>query len=165
MEIIIFADHSITADNVFLDKIVSIQNENGVWYVWRRGQSLKERIRVKSGDDIEGMTVAIQKALDGLGLDSAEKINELHVELDKKREKDLKSWSESVSRQAGRPVTPPDDKEKNIIADLRRATGWSQAETAEKMGVTQEAVSLWERGKREISGPALILAKQLLKTS
>ena len=35
----------------------------------------------------------------------------------------------------------------SIIAQLRRSTGWTQADLAQKLGITAQAVSQWERGE------------------
>ena len=62
----------------------------------------------------------------------------------------------------GRPIEPPQGGD-NIIAELRRKTGWSQAETAKRMGCTRQAVSLWELGDREIPETIRILVGYLVR--
>lgn len=68
----------------------------------------------------------------------------------------------SDRKKMGAPIRPPAQKD-NIIAELRRKTGLSQAEMAEKFGTTQAAVSRWESGARKLSGPALVLARAWLQ--
>jgi DNA-binding transcriptional regulator YiaG len=49
----------------------------------------------------------------------------------------------------------------NEIAALRRQLGLTQEELAERVGVNRTAVSLWESGDRNPSGPAQMLLGQL----
>lgn len=65
-------------------------------------------------------------------------------------------------KKMGRPVVMPDGE--NIIARLRRARGWSQAETATALGIrSREHVSMMERGVRAIPGPVQKLVDMLLR--
>jgi DNA-binding transcriptional regulator YiaG len=46
------------------------------------------------------------------------------------------------------------------VRPLRQRLGIRQAELADKIGVTRELVSMWERGERVPTGPAAILLSQ-----
>jgi putative transcriptional regulator len=46
------------------------------------------------------------------------------------------------------------------VKPLRQQLGLKQAELADKLGVTRELISMWERGDRIPSGPAAILLSQ-----
>ncbi len=46
------------------------------------------------------------------------------------------------------------------VRPLRQQLGLKQAELADKIGVTQELISMWERGARTPTGPAAILLSQ-----
>jgi DNA-binding transcriptional regulator YiaG len=46
------------------------------------------------------------------------------------------------------------------VKPLRKQLGLKQAELADRIGVTQELVSMWERGARVPTGPAAILLSQ-----
>lgn len=50
-----------------------------------------------------------------------------------------------------------------FVLPLRAKLKITQAELAEKVGVSQPLVALWEAGHRSPSGPASILLKQLEK--
>lgn len=62
----------------------------------------------------------------------------------------------------GAPVRPPADAD-NIVAELRRRTGWSQLVIAEKIGTTRTSISRYENGQRSIPGPVRVLICQLLE--
>ena len=51
----------------------------------------------------------------------------------------------------GSPVSAPSGD--NLAARLRAAKGWSQEEMARELEVSRVAVSKWERGLVEPSGP------------
>lgn len=46
------------------------------------------------------------------------------------------------------------------VRPLRKQLGLKQAQLADRIGVTQELVSMWERGTRVPTGPAAILLSQ-----
>lgn len=46
---------------------------------------------------------------------------------------------------------------------IRETLGLNQKELAERLGVTQTAISYWETGKRRPRGPAVILLRRLLE--
>lgn len=46
------------------------------------------------------------------------------------------------------------------VRPLRDRLGLKQAQLADKIGVTRELVSMWERGERIPTGPAAILLSQ-----
>jgi DNA-binding transcriptional regulator YiaG len=48
----------------------------------------------------------------------------------------------------------------NQVKPLRDRLGLRQVQLADKIGVTRELVSMWERGERVPSGPAAILLSQ-----
>ncbi len=41
----------------------------------------------------------------------------------------------------------------NVLADLRAARGWSQADLAERLGVSRQTINALERGKYDPSLP------------
>ncbi len=45
-------------------------------------------------------------------------------------------------------MTEPDRQPKKTIRQLREERGWTQPDLAGRLGVSQGAVSLWERGVR-----------------
>jgi putative transcriptional regulator len=47
------------------------------------------------------------------------------------------------------------------IRRIRKELGLTQAEVAERCGVSDRTVRFWEKGKRSPSGPALTLLKQM----
>lgn len=47
------------------------------------------------------------------------------------------------------------------LAAARVAKGWTQAELAEKMGVSRQSIVDWESGKRKIRTPYFLLFCQL----
>ena len=47
------------------------------------------------------------------------------------------------------------------VFPLRSSLGMTQVELAERLGVSQPLVALWEKGDRVPSGPAAILLRQL----
>lgn len=51
----------------------------------------------------------------------------------------------------------------NIVAITRKKLGISQEEFAKMIGLTRGAISQFENGKREISGPVKLLCKILQK--
>lgn len=51
------------------------------------------------------------------------------------------------------------------IVSIRRALGWTQERLAIAIGVNRTAVTLWESGKRNPSGSAELLLKQLGTTA
>lgn len=57
--------------------------------------------------------------------------------------------------------------DKNDIPDrirmLRESMGWSMRELAKRFGVTHGAVSQWESGESQMSGPALKLLEMFEK--
>lgn len=53
----------------------------------------------------------------------------------------------------------------NKIRDLRKEKDWSQAELAERVGVSQRYVSIWERGKKIPSAETLIKLSQTFRVS
>ena len=63
----------------------------------------------------------------------------------------------------GAPVRPPVKKEiENVIAKLRRRTGWSQEKLGEKLGKYKSAISEYERGVRDIPKTVALLAQSIL---
>lgn len=46
------------------------------------------------------------------------------------------------------------------IRELRRRTGWTQAQLAERTGLKTQTVSLLEIGRRCPSGPVILLMRQ-----
>ena len=68
---------------------------------------------------------------------------------------------DAQKRKRGGQIKPPPDAD-NIIAELRRRTGWSQLEIAERLGTTQGTVSRYETVQRKIPGPVRMLIQQLL---
>lgn len=46
------------------------------------------------------------------------------------------------------------------VRPLRHQLGLKQSQLADKIGVTRELVSMWERGERIPTGPAAILLSQ-----
>lgn len=48
------------------------------------------------------------------------------------------------------------------VKRIRDRLGLTQVELAERLGVTQTAISYWEDGKRTPRGPVVILLKNLL---
>lgn len=51
------------------------------------------------------------------------------------------------------------------IAALRRATGWSQGELAQQLGVSPSAVGMYEQGRREPSADTLVALARLFGVS
>ncbi len=49
------------------------------------------------------------------------------------------------------------DKKRKVLIALREAKGWKQEDVAKKLDITQQAVSLYENGKRD---PSIRLAKK-----
>jgi|GEM_PF-5538719 len=62
--------------------------------------------------------------------------------------------------RTGRPIAQPDAD--NVVATLRRVRGWSQAQTAEALGVSRSTVSELERGIYAPKGPVLRLCQLLM---
>lgn len=52
-----------------------------------------------------------------------------------------------------------------IIKEQRENNGWSQAELAERLGITQDSISLWEKNRRIPNTPYIILLAKLFKIS
>lgn len=52
--------------------------------------------------------------------------------------------------------------DKKDITDLMRAKGWSQAELARQLDLSEGAVSRWMSGENQPMGPARILMRQWL---
>lgn len=48
-----------------------------------------------------------------------------------------------------------------FVLPLRSKLGLTQTELADRLGVSQPLVALWEKGERLPSGPAAILLRQL----
>lgn len=48
-------------------------------------------------------------------------------------------------------------KKRKVLIALREAKGWKQEDVAKKLDITQQAVSLYENGKRD---PSIRLAKK-----
>ena len=51
------------------------------------------------------------------------------------------------------------------IAALRRREGWSQAELAEKLGISPSAVGMYEQGRREPSAQLLVALARAFQVS
>ncbi|MDE7163537.1 MAG: helix-turn-helix domain-containing protein [Clostridia bacterium] len=51
------------------------------------------------------------------------------------------------------------------IKEQRENNGWSQAELAEKLGITQDSISLWEKNRRIPNTPYIISLAKLFKIS
>ena len=51
------------------------------------------------------------------------------------------------------------------IAALRRGAGWSQAELAEKLGISPSAVGMYEQGRREPSAQLLVALSREFQVS
>lgn len=51
------------------------------------------------------------------------------------------------------------------IAALRRREGWSQAELAEKLGISPSAVGMYEQGRREPSAQLLVALAKTFQVS
>lgn len=56
----------------------------------------------------------------------------------------------------------PDDIRDRLKA-LRESMGWSMSELARRFGVSHSAVSQWESGESQMSGPALKLLEMFEK--
>lgn len=52
-----------------------------------------------------------------------------------------------------------------LVFSLREDLDLTQVELAEKLGVSQPLVAMWEKGERLPSGPAAILLRQLQEKS
>lgn len=52
-----------------------------------------------------------------------------------------------------------------IIKEQRENKGWSQAELAEKLGITQDSISLWEKNRRIPNTPYIISLAKLFNIS
>lgn len=63
--------------------------------------------------------------------------------------------------RTGRPVTTPTAD--NPVSELRRARGWSQAETARQLGISRQSVSDIENGKMSPSKTVLMLIEHIKK--
>lgn len=70
----------------------------------------------------------------------------------------------TMPRRRGRPRlrTPQLTPEQTEMGSIRRHLGMTQEAFAEALGVTPDAVSQWERGRRNVSKPLLLLARRLL---
>ena len=66
-----------------------------------------------------------------------------------------------MSTKMGAPLEFSNSK--NIVAITRKKLQISQEEFAKMIGLTRGAISQFENGKREISGPVKILCKILQK--
>ena len=51
------------------------------------------------------------------------------------------------------------------LRELREAKGWSQGELASRVGVSQDAIALWERGRREPSMGNFVAIARALEVS
>ena len=50
---------------------------------------------------------------------------------------------------------------KHQVKRLRASLGITQAELARRVGVNHSLVCLWEKGRRAVRGPALIVLRQI----